>query len=226
MTNFSKLSIVVPVGPDDQVWPQLLNELAVFGSEAEIILSACQPRSADSDLPNNANWLCGVPGRAHQLNAGAKQATRELVWFVHADTRLSEDVVTAVGDFIAKGGQILGYFRLRFAGDGPCLTRLNAAAANLRSRFFGLPFGDQGFIIRKTLFEQLQGFDQAVSLGEDLDFAVRVKAAGFSLRELPAVLVTSARRYQQQGWLATTVRHICLTWQLNRQAKQRLESVR
>ena len=80
----------------------------------------------------------------------------------------------------------------------------------------------KGFIISKSLFEQVHGFDETVTVGEDLDFVVRVQASGVLLQELPAELLTSARRYQQHGWLATTVRHIWLTWCLTRQAKRRL----
>jgi len=222
MPVFSNLSIVIPIGPDDNAWRHVLNELADFGTEPEIILSACQQQSADIELPEQARWLCGPQGRARQLNAGGRQATRGWLWFVHADTRLTPGVATAVQHYMEADEQGLGYFQLKFAEDGPGLTRLNAWAANMRSRCFGLPFGDQGFIVRKTVFEQLQGFDETIPLGEDLDFAVRLQAAGIRLQELPAELITSARRYRQQGWLSTTLRHLWLTWQLTRQARRRL----
>ena len=57
---------------------------------------------------------------------------------------------------------------------------------------------------------------------KDLDFVVRVQALGRPLLQLSATLVTSSRRYQQQGWLSTTIKHVYLTWTLTRQAKQRL----
>ena len=116
----------------------------------------------------------------------------------------------------------MAYFRLKFAEDGPKQTRLNAWAANIRSRYFGLPFGDQGFIINKSVFERINGFDETVLVGEDLDFVVRLKALDIPLNELSAELITSARRYQQHGWLITSIRHIWLTWLLTRQAKRRL----
>ena len=224
MSEFIRLSIVIPVGPDDSVWRHLLNDLAIFGTVPEIILSACQPRPDEIDFPDNARWLQGPQGRARQLNAGARQAMGDMIWFVHADTRLTKGIDHAVQSFIDRDECGLAYFRLKFADDGPVLTHLNAWAANIRSRLFALPFGDQGYIIDKSVFVQLNGFDEAVTLGEDLDFAVRAKANGFALRELPAALITSARRYRQQGWLVTTLRHVCLTWQLTRQAKRRLSA--
>ena len=222
MTALNDLSIVIPVGPEDDAWHHLLKELADFGQEPEIILSACRQQPADTELPGHAHWFCAAQGRAHQLNNGASQSARGYIWFVHADTRFTPGVMEAVQHFIEADGQGLGYFRLMFADDGPGLTRLNASAANFRSRCFGLPFGDQGFIVRKSVFRQMNGFDESVALGEDLDFVVRLQAAGIPLHELPAELITSARRYRHHGWLSTTARHLWLTWQLTRQARRRL----
>lgn len=222
VNEFDKLSIVIPVGPDDKAWQQLLLELTALGNKVEIIISACQAQPIDFDLTENVIWLESIQGRASQLNRGASQACSDFIWFLHADTRFTENVCQVVHRYIAVGKQSMGYFRLKFASDGPEQTRLNAWAANIRSRYFGLPFGDQGFIMNRSVFQQLKGFDETVALGEDLDFVVRVKASGIKLQELPAELLTSARRYQQYGWLQTTTRHVWLTWRLTRQAKRRL----
>lgn len=220
--TFKQLSVVIPVGPNDQSWRKLIDELAVFGTELDIVLAACFKQPDDIELAQNVSWVQSAKGRATQLNAGAKYTPRNFIWFLHADTQLTSKVMPSVQDYIKSAENTLGYFKLRFANDGPQQTQLNALAANIRSRLFGLPFGDQGFILSKRLFTQLNGFDETVILGEDLDFVVRIKAANVTLQELPAELITSARRYQQQGWLMTSIRHIYLTWQLTRQAKQRL----
>jgi len=222
MSVFSKLSIVIPIGPGDNAWQELLKELMVLGKDIEIILSACQTQPKGFDLADNVIWIHSPQGRARQLNAGAAQASRPVIWFLHADTRFTASITEAVRSYMQSDELRLGYFRLKFANDGPEQTCLNAWAANIRSRYFGLPFGDQGFIMNISLLESLSGFDETVSVGEDLDFVVRVQASGVLLQELPAELLTSARRYQQHGWLATTVRHIWLTWRLTRQAKSRL----
>lgn len=225
MSIASRLSIVIPVGPDDQSWQNLLKNLVTFDSGLDIILTACQDLPATVQLPDNVNWLSGTQGRAEQLNRGAEHARHDVIWFLHADTQASKECFKAANQFIADSSPGLAFFRLKFAADGPGLTRLNAWAANIRSGFFRLPFGDQGFIIRKTLFQQQHGFDETVKLGEDLDFVVRLQAAGVPLQELPAELITSARRYRQQGWLLTTFKHVWLTWFLTRQAKQRLAEI-
>ncbi len=219
------LSVVIPVGPNDHSWRQLVNDLSVFGKELDIILAACQIQPDDMQLAENVIWIQSTQGRAQQLNLGARHAANGYIWFLHADTRLTTAVFPVVQHYLETADNHLAYFRLKFASDGPKQTRLNAWAANIRSRFFGLPFGDQGFILNKSLFDCIKGFDETVMLGEDLDFVIRLQAAKIPLQELPAELITSARRYQKQGWLITTIRHVWLTWLLTRQAKQRLDIV-
>ncbi|MDF1583793.1 MAG: glycosyltransferase family 2 protein [Methyloprofundus sp.] len=222
ITVFDKLSVVIPIGPNDSAWHPLLKDLTVLGPNIEIILAACQPPPENFNFPDQVTWLDAPQGRAKQLNAGAAQVSRPVVWFLHADTRVTAGVPEALASYIESNEVNLGYFKLKFANDGPGQTQLNAWAANMRSRYFGLPFGDQGFILHKSLLESLKGFDETVIVGEDLDFVVRVKAKGIPLQALPAALISSARRYQQQGWLTTTLRHVWLTWRLTQQAKRRL----
>ncbi|MBE0471420.1 MAG: glycosyltransferase family 2 protein [Methyloprofundus sp.] len=219
---FDKLSVVIPIGPNDSAWHPLLKDLTVLGANIEIILAACQPPPENFNFPDQVTWLDAPQGRAKQLNAGAAQVSRPVVWFLHADTRITAGVPEVLASYMQSNEVNLGYFKLKFANDGPGQTQLNAWAANMRSRYFGLPFGDQGFILHKSLLESLKGFDETVIVGEDLDFVVRVKAKGIPLQALPVALISSARRYQQQGWLTTTLRHVWLTWRLTQQAKRRL----
>lgn len=225
MRELGNLTIIIPVGPNDDAWVNLLADLTMIDCEAEIILSACQVQPSGLTLPKHVYWIHAKQGRAQQLNAGAISSARDFIWFLHADTLLTPDVIKTIQHFLNKQQRVLSYFSLSFASDGPFQTRMNAWAANLRSSVFGLPFGDQGLIMHRDIFEQVNGFDESLVIGEDLDFVVRVKAAGFILRQLPAELVTSARRYRQYGWFSTTLKHLWLTALLTYQARQRLRQV-
>jgi len=222
MNGFNAISIVIPVGQNDQSWRRLLKQLLLFGSEIEIILSACQKKPSDAVLAENVTWIQATQGRACQLNVGARKATRNILWFLHADTQFTKAISEVIKQELQTGIYGIGFFRLKFANDGPRKTYMNAWAANIRSRLFELPFGDQGLIMNKNIFETLRGFDDSLTLGEDLDFVIRAKAGNIALQEFPCELITSARRYKQHGWLSTTIRHIWLTWVLACQAKQRL----
>jgi hypothetical protein len=209
-----KLSVIVPVGPGEPAWRELLGDLAVLGPGAEIILVAitgAAPAGFDGPaygLRVPARWLEAPAGRARQQNAGAAAARGETLWFLHADSRLPAASVAKATRF---AGQALGYFDLRYCDDGPQLARLNALGAWLRSRWLGLPFGDQGLILPRRTFHALGGFDESLSAGEDHALVWAARRARIPLVPLRAPLQTSARRYAEHGWLRTTLRHARLT---------------
>lgn len=210
-----KLSIVIPVGPGERAWPRLLDDLAALEGPAEILLVAPRAevpvdfRPEQHGLRVGARWLESGTGRARQQNAGARAARGETLWFLHADSRLPARALDAAWDF--AGREALGYLDLHFAGDGPVLARLNALGARLRSRWLRLPFGDQGLMLPRHCFRALGGFDESLSAAEDHAFIWTARRAGLPLVPIGTPLLTSARRYREQGWLRTTIRHGVLT---------------
>jgi GT2 family glycosyltransferase len=134
---------------------------------------------------------------------------------VHADTRLTPEALPALGTFLARDEPALGWFRLRFAEEGPRGLRLrmrcNAVGANWRSRALGLPFGDQGLLLPRAAFARLGGFDTTLAYGEDHALVWAARRAGLPLRAIDAALITSPRKYAERGWATTTLRHLRLT---------------
>lgn len=141
-------------------------------------------------------------GRARQMNTGAAQANGDILLFLHADTRLPAGFADYIRTALAKKGVAAGAFRL--AIDGPGIgRRLIEKMANLRSRWLGLPYGDQGIFLRKTLFQQLGGFpDQPIM--EDFELARRLAKQGKIVIQ-PVAVHTAARRWQRVGLLKTTL---------------------
>ncbi len=145
-------------------------------------------------------------GRARQLEAGRRVAESEVVVFLHADTRLPAGWPETVRRALADPRYVGGAFRIRFA-EGGWRLRLVAWGANLRSRWAGLPYGDQALFARRTILEALGGLPQAPIM-EDLDLVRALKRRG-RLRLLPSNVETSARRYgprplrqMLRNWLA------------------------
>ncbi|MEC3861174.1 TIGR04283 family arsenosugar biosynthesis glycosyltransferase [Mesobacterium sp. TK19101] len=153
-----------------------------------------------------ARVVTGAPGRGGQLRRGAAQATGPWLLFLHADTRLSPDWVDAVAPVL--DGQGAWAFRLRF--DAPGLApRWVAGWANLRSRVFGLPYGDQGLLVPRALYDRVGGFpDQP--LMEDVAIARCLRGR---IGLLPGLAVTEADRYRRNGWLRQGARNL---WRLIR----------
>lgn len=204
------LSVIVPLAPGETAADGLLTQLHALPAGSEVVLVG-----AGTPSPRPAGWPAGLPcrcvaspaGRARQMNAGARQAAGAWLWFLHADTRLTPAVLPALGCFMAAGQPVLGWFWLRFAADGPALTRLNAWGANVRSAVFGLPFGDQGLVLPATCFRMIGGYDETVPAGEDHHLVWTLRHAGVRPRPVGATLVTSARKYARHGWMTTTLRH-------------------
>lgn len=208
------LAIVIPVGPNDESWRALLPQLKLVNAQAIVLVTTQLPADEAALLSADprVSVLQSQVGRGRQLNAGATVTDTNWLWFLHADSTLGHDTVTALHAHLAQGGSSLGYFHLRFVGDGPRWMALNEFGAYVRSRWLGLPFGDQGFVMRRSVYEQLGGFDEGVSGGEDHAFVWKARKAGIALQALPANLYTSARKYRDRGWLRTTCEHLKMTF--------------
>ncbi len=206
------LSIIIPTLNAAASLPEALHAL-IEGLEAdllrEVILSDGGSTDGTQPLGEEAGclWVQGAAGRGGQLLRGAEAAQGEWLLFLHADTVLSAGWAAAVQAHI-NSGQGAGYFRLAFDAQG-LAPRWVAGWANLRARLFGLPYGDQGLLISRELYDAVGGYAD-MPLMEDVAMA---RALRGRLRMLPVVARTSAARYQQAGWLRQGARNL---WRLLR----------
>jgi rSAM/selenodomain-associated transferase 2 len=149
-----------------------------------------------------ATVVSSPPGRARQMNAGARIARGECLLFLHADTRLPPGYRKEVRRVLGLPGVVAGAFALAIDGAGwrlRCVER----AANLRSRLFELPYGDQGLFLRAELFRSLSGFPE-LPLMEDLEFARLLRRRG-KIMTSPLAAATSARRWESLGVVRTAL---------------------
>ncbi|MDB5412337.1 MAG: glycosyl transferase, group 2 family protein, partial [Rubritepida sp.] len=140
-------------------------------------------------------------GRGAQLAAGARAAKGDWLLFLHADTRLGNGWVLAVA---AAEPDRAAYFRFALDDASPQARRLEAAVA-WRCRWLALPYGDQGLLISRALYDAVGGY-RAMPLMEDVDLVRRLGRA--RLVGLPVRAVTSAERWRRDGWLARSARNI------------------
>ncbi len=215
--SVTRLSVIIPLGPGDRV-DELASTLQHHPRVKEVIVSAAP--ALGPGQPAGDRWIHGPAGRGVQLNRGAAAATGSWLWFVHADSHLSPEAIDAVSRFACGAKQAIGYCHLRFHTDGPRLACLNALGANLRSRLLEQPYGDQGLCMPGAVFDQLGGFREDLERGEDLDLVVRAGKAGIPIQPMGATIITSARRYREQGWLRTTWRHQLAAMRLVRNARR------
>ncbi|MGD9728864.1 MAG: glycosyltransferase [Nitrospiraceae bacterium] len=183
---FEKISIVIPVHEKEEHLQRLLTDLEPIRSRVEIAVSSKETRAAS-------------------LNAGALSTTGPFVWFLHADSRITPHNLEMLSQALRKKPDALHYFDLAFADDGPPQTALNAWGANMRSRLFGTPYGDQGFCVARRHFLRAGLYPEDVPYGEDLMLVWRLRQSGIRLNRIPSKLVTSARKYREHGWFNLTV---------------------
>ncbi len=147
-------------------------------------------------------------GRGTQLAAGVARSDGRWLLLLHADTRLGADWAVAARRFMQGGaGGRAGYFRFRLESAAPQARRLERAVA-WRSRRLGLPYGDQGLLIERSLLEAVGGV-RPLPLMEDVDLVRRL--GGRRLAALPAAALTSARRWEAEGWARRSARNLaCL----------------
>ncbi|MBO9465471.1 TIGR04283 family arsenosugar biosynthesis glycosyltransferase [Tropicibacter sp. R15_0] len=153
-----------------------------------------------------ATIVTGEASRGGQLRRGAGVAEGAWLLFLHADTVLSEGWTSHISAALAHDGAYYG--RLRFDASGVA-PQVVAGWANLRSRAFGLPYGDQALLIDRQTYERLGGFAD-IPLMEDVVMARALKGG---LMGLDFHAVTSAEKYQRQGWLKRGGRNL---WTLAR----------
>ncbi len=142
--------------------------------------------------------LTGARGRGPQLDLGARATSAPLLLFLHADCRLPRGWAPAVREALAEPGVALACFRLHTEPSRPGAGRLRRAwlrLLDLRSRGFGLPYGDQAYAVRREVYRRIGGFP-AIPLMEDVAFARAARRVG-RIRRIPLEVRTTARRFER-----------------------------
>lgn len=153
--------------------------------------------------------LTATRGRAHQMNRGAAQATGDILVFLHADTWLPPDYPQQVHHVLRDPTVGLGAFPLAIRSRDWRLG-LVAWGVNQRSRWLGLPYGDQALFLWRRRFEAMGGFPEVPILEDFL--LVRTLGCQSRIRLAATPVQTSARRWERLGVWATTCRNQRILW--------------
>jgi rSAM/selenodomain-associated transferase 2 len=201
----ARLSIIMPVLDEGEAIAGALDALAELrGLGVEVIVADGGSQDATVQRARlRADHVIAAPrGRALQMNAGAAEASGDVLLFLHADTRLPREAERLVLDGLARSRHDWGRFDVTIAGRHPML-RMIAFMMNLRSRITGIATGDQAIFVKCEAFREAGGFPE-IPLMEDLALSKKLKRTSrpLCLRERA---ITSGRRWETRGVFRTMV---------------------
>jgi rSAM/selenodomain-associated transferase 2 len=197
-----RTSIIIPTLNEAAHLGAALASAKAAGADEMIVVDG---GSSDGtcELVDVARLLSSSPGRALQQNAGAAEATGDVLLFLHADCQLSAQSLEQLKAAV-DAGALWGGFQQRI--DAPSVSyRLIERGNALRVRWRGLVYGDQGLWVQRSLFERVGGFEN-VPLLEDLLLSRRLRRIARP-HVLPGPLTISARRWQRHGVVRQTLRN-------------------
>lgn len=201
------VSIVIPTLNEASVLPATLRRVASQPGPKEVVVVDGHSTDGTAEVAQRmgATVFQTPAGRAVQMNRGAEHSRGDALLFLHADTLLPTDGLTAIRDALAEPATEAGTFRLRFARETPLLQLY---AWTTRLPWIRIAFGDRGLFVRRSTFEAVGGYPEW-PIFEDLELADRLDQRG-GFRFLDDAVLTSPRRFEANGTVRQQLRNASL----------------
>ncbi|NEP06288.1 MAG: glycosyltransferase family 2 protein [Okeania sp. SIO2G4] len=200
----TSISIIIPVLNEVSTITQTIST-AQTAKDKDIEIIVVDGGSNDGTIELikclNIQIISSLPGRATQMNCGAKIATGKILLFLHGDTLLPSNFDRMLEEILVKPKIIAGAFELSIRGKTKGL-RIVERMVNWRSRYLQMPYGDQGIFLPTKVFQEIGGFPE-IPIMEDFELIRQLKKRG-QIAIIPSPVFTSGRRWQKLGILKTT----------------------
>lgn len=208
--NLPFVSIVIPVLDDTESLARLLSAVEAR-PDVEILVvngGAPDPRlHAVIDRRVDACLLSSPPGRGRQMNVGALSARGRWFVFLHADTRLPPQWLDELRRADRDPSVVAGSFRFQLDSDA-YQARLIEHGVRWRVRWLDLAYGDQALFVSRDAFHAIGGYREW-PLMEDVDLVRRLRHIG-GLYHSAVPVITSARRWERDGWWRRSAENVLL----------------
>jgi rSAM/selenodomain-associated transferase 2 len=201
-------SIIIPVLHESEIINTLLKSLKQLEIDEpyEIIIVDGSP-TLDTLQVITDKTIIKCPcqqGRGRQMNAGAAYATGSILVFLHADTFLPTNALLLIQKTLQNNQLVGGAFTLKIQSP-KFFLKIIAAISTFRSQITRAPYGDQVIFLRKSYFDAVRGY-QDIPLMEDVELMRRIKKKKGEIIILPTPVITSDRRWNQEGLYYTALR--------------------
>ena len=194
------ISAIIPVLNERECLPACIDSVRVSIPGADIIVVDGGSRDGSREWlaeQEDVRLLDSAPGKGLQQNAGARVASGDVLLFLHADSELPPDAGGKLRAIMANPALSGGAFHVRFAERRPFSLLVLAWLMNVRLHLLRRCFGDQALFVRRSVFEQINGFPDW-PLFEDYELVRRFKRIGrFGI--IPSPVTISARRFLKNG---------------------------
>jgi rSAM/selenodomain-associated transferase 2 len=206
------VSIVIPVLHEQEMINDRLEQLKTLRNPPcyEVIVVDGSPTHETLKAIHEKGIvrLSSPPGRGHQLNKGAAAATGDILLFLHVDTSLPANALQCIEAALHDERVIGGAFNHSI--DSPrFLYKVVSRLIFYRSWLTRVPFGDQAIFLRKRYFDAIHGYKE-IPLMEDVELMRRIKRKGGKIVLLRERVVTSPRRWDQEGVVLCTFRNLTI----------------
>ena len=198
-----RVSIIVPVLNEEAIIGPFLKNLRRCAPSAEIIVADGGSSDGTVELAREFCDHVVVSQRKSnaQMNAAAQLAHGDVLWFLHADSEVSNACLIDIENALADPELAGGYFRIRLPR-AEFIYRVTDTAAHYAGLLFRVRCGDHGFFCRRGAFKKTGGYPDVPLMG-DVEFYRALRRCG-KVRVMTTPIVTSPRRYEQIGpWRLT-----------------------
>jgi len=178
------------------------------GSEIIVVDGSPELDTIDAIRSEQVIKMSSAKGRGRQMNVGASVARGEILIFLHADTELPTGALRKIASVVGQDKYVGGAFELGIKSEKFAHKSL-ARLASIRCRLTRIPYGDQAIFIRRDYFKRIGGYKE-IPLMEDVELMRRIKHFGEKICIVPARVMTSPRRLQEEGFVYTSVRNTVL----------------
>lgn len=200
------ISIVIPALDEQKALPATLRAVHAQRGDYELIVADGGSRDRTCAIARRAGARIVrlMPGRARQMNAGARGACGEWLLFLHADTLLPADALEAISRLPATVEA--GCFHQAFNHPHRLLSIISRLH-NWRCRATRIMYGDQAMFVRRRVFDAVGGFPDSDLEDVRLSERLRERAAPALL---PAAVVTDARKFLAHGIIRSLTRIVLI----------------
>lgn len=194
------ISIIIPVLNEEKNISYLLQQLKGLNDDIPYEIIVVDGGSRDQTISIAAKFAAVYQlknaNRGSQLKYGVEKSSGDYLWFLHSDSCIgsTDNLLVQIETALSDTRYSAGFFKLTF-DSSEFFYRYLAGTSNLRARYLGLIFGDQGMFTTRKYYEEAGGFE-TIPLMEDWQLSRRLRKLG-RFYQLPISLVTSSRRFQK-----------------------------